>query len=186
MWHTSLLLVYALAMAPSSAMDLAGVRLDDSVTVGGHEIVLNGAGVRTALLLVRIYVGSLYVPRKARDFASVASQSPCRIQLNMLRDLSNDLIVDALADGLRGGNDEATAVAVKSEQDQFMAVIKMAGDVKAGDVVAFDFVDGETRISLNGVIKGAVGGEAFGRALMAVWLGDRIKSDSLKRAMFGN
>ena len=46
------------------AAEVGGVRLDDKATVGGQELVLNGAGVRTRAIF-KVYVGSLYLPAKA-------------------------------------------------------------------------------------------------------------------------
>ena len=46
------------------AAEVGGVKLDDKASVGGQELVLNGAGIRTRAVF-KVYVGSLYVPAKA-------------------------------------------------------------------------------------------------------------------------
>ena len=56
--------------APALAADIGGVKLDDKVAVGGQELVLNGAGIRTRVVF-KVYVGSLYLPAKASDLAGV-------------------------------------------------------------------------------------------------------------------
>ena len=40
------------------AADVGGVKLDDKMSVGGQELVLNGAGIRTKGFF-KVYVGSL-------------------------------------------------------------------------------------------------------------------------------
>ena len=65
------------------------------------------------------------------------------------------------------------------------APFKSLGDVKEGDSITFDFVDGATRVGFNGVAKGAVDGEAFNRALTKAWLGDKPVQDDLKKALLG-
>ena len=49
----------------------------------------------------------------------------------------------------------------------------------------FDFVDGATKVGLNGAAKGSIPGEAFNKALMNAWLGDNAVQSDLKKAMLG-
>ena len=51
--------------------------------------------------------------------------------------------------------------------------------------LAFDFVDGGTRVSLNGQAKGTIAGDAFNKALLNAWIGDKPVQDDLKKAMLG-
>ena len=88
-----------------------------------------------------MYVGSLYLPAKASDLAGVLAKGPRRIQMNLLRDLSADQLVDALNDGLKDNNTEAELAAVKAQQTQLTSIMKSFGEVKEGNVVTLDFVD---------------------------------------------
>jgi long-chain acyl-CoA synthetase len=63
--------------------------------------------------------------------------------------------------------------------------MKGAGAVKEKDVVTLDFVDGATKVGLNGVAKGTIPGAAFNRALTKIWLGDQPVQADLKKAMLG-
>jgi len=90
----SSLIVFALAGAAGAA-EVGGVKLDDRASVGGQTLVLNGAGVRTRAIF-KVYVGSLYVPEKAATLDAVLARTPRRVQLNLLRNLSADQLVDAL------------------------------------------------------------------------------------------
>ena len=78
--------------ASAAGARVGGVKLDDKASVGGQELVLNGAAVRTRAIF-KVYVGSLYVPAKAADVASVLAKGPRRIQLNILRNLTPDQFV---------------------------------------------------------------------------------------------
>jgi hypothetical protein len=170
--------------AGALAAEVGGVKLDDKVAVGGQELVLNGAGVRKKFV-IKIYVASLYLPAKASTLAAVLDKGPRRIQMNLLRDLSADQLVDALVDGMKDANSPAELAAVKAQTDQMIATMKAFKEVKEKDVVALDFVDGGTRISLNGSAKATLPGDAFNRALTRVWLGDNPVQDDLKKAMLG-
>jgi long-chain acyl-CoA synthetase len=83
--------------------------------------------------------------------------------MNLLRDLSADQLVDALNEGLRDNNSEAELAAVKAQQTQLATIMKAFGEVKEGNVVTLDFVDGGTAIGFNGAPKGTIPGEAFNR-----------------------
>jgi long-chain acyl-CoA synthetase len=166
------------------AAEVGGVKLDDKVTLGGQELILNGAGIRTKFM-VKVYVGSLYVPAKATTAAAVYAKAPRRVQLNMLRDVTSDQMVDALVDGVKQANSAADVAAVKAQTDELASVMKSIGQLKEGNALTFDFVDGATKVGLNGAAKGSIAGEAFNRALLNAWLGDNAVQSDLKKAMLG-
>lgn len=180
-WLTALALMFAVG---AQAAEVGGVKLDDKVAVGGQELVLNGAGVRSRAFF-KVYVGSLYVPAKATTLAAVVEKAPRRFQLNILRSLSSDQLIDALSEGLKENTTPEELAAIKPQVDQLVATMKSLGDVKEGDVVTLDFVDGATRIALNGTAKGSIAGDAFNRALTKIWLGDKPVQADLKKAMLG-
>ena len=181
-WMTMLA---GLAFAASvHAADVAGVNIPDKANVGGQDLVLNGAGVRTRAIF-KVYVGSLYVPAKVKSAADVYAKSPRRVQLNMLRDVGSDQMIEALSEGLNQANSPADAGAVKAQMAELAAILKGIGQLKEGNVLAFDFVDGGTRVSLNGQAKGTVAGDAFNKALLNAWLGDKPVQDDLRKAMLG-
>ena len=94
------LLAFTVSLAaPAMATEVAGVALADEASVGGQVLVLNGAGVSSKFFF-KIYVGSLYLPQRVGDVASVLAKSPRRIQMNFLRDLTVNQLVDALVGGL--------------------------------------------------------------------------------------
>jgi long-chain acyl-CoA synthetase len=173
-----------LLAGPALAAEVAGVKLDDKVSVGGQELVLNGAGVRTRAVF-KVYVGSLYLPAKATTAQAALAKGPRRIQMNLLRDLSGDQLVGALVDGLKDNTSEAEFASIKPQTDQLVTIMKGFGDVKEGQVVTLDFVDGGTRIAHNGQAKGTVPGEAFNQALTRIWIGDKPVQGDLKKAMLG-
>lgn len=166
------------------AVEVGGVKIDDKASVGGQELVLNGAGLRTKLMF-KVYVAGLYLPAKAGDTSAVLAKGPRRIQLTLLRNLTADELVGALIDGLNDNNPAAEMAALKPQTDQLVTIMKAFKDVKEKDVVALDFVDGGTQVGLNGAVKGTIAGEAFNKALTRVWLGDKPVQADLKKALLG-
>jgi hypothetical protein len=85
------------------AAEVAGVKLDDKVKIAPNapELVLNGAGVRTRVI-VKVYVGALYLPEKKTTATEVlALPGAKRITLAMLRDLTAQQLSEALTKGSR-------------------------------------------------------------------------------------
>jgi len=181
-----LIIIVAAAMLASAAqaVEVGGVNLADKMSVGGQELALNGAGIRTRVVF-KVYVGSLYLPAKATTLAAVLEKGPRRIQLNLLRNLSADQLVDALIDGIKENSTPAELAAIKVQVDQMVATMKTFGEVKEKDVVTMDFVDGATKIGLNGAAKSSIAGEAFNNALTRIWLGEQPVQSDLKKAMLG-
>ena len=166
------------------AVEVAGVNLSDKTSVGGQDLVLNGAGIRTRAIF-KVYVGSLYVPAKATTAAAVYAKAPRRVQLNMLRDVTAEQMVNALSEGVVESNTPADSAAVKAQTAELATIMNSIGALKEGNVLTFDFVDGGTKVSLNGAAKGTIAGEAFNKALFNAWVGDKPVQDDLKKAMLG-
>jgi len=72
----SALLLVALLVAPAHAAEVAGVKIEDRVTVESSELALNGAGLRTKFF-VNVYAAGLYLAQK-KTSASECSRCPAR------------------------------------------------------------------------------------------------------------
>jgi long-chain acyl-CoA synthetase len=176
----------ALALATTAAaLEVAGVALPDKAQVAGHELVLNGAGLRKRAIF-KVYVGSLYLPKKATTADAVLSQAPRRVQLNVLRDLSADQLIGALDEGLKANTTAAEYQTLAAPLGEMAAIMKSFGQAKEGSVVTLDFVDGGTRIGLDGAERGTIAGEAFNAALTRIWVGEHPVQEDLKKAMLGS
>jgi long-chain acyl-CoA synthetase len=169
---------------PALAAEVGGVKLDEKTNLGGKELILNGAGIRTKLVF-KVYVASLYLPGKVSDLAGVLASNPRRVQMNLLRDLSADDLAGALVDGIQDTSTAQQAAAVKAQTDQLLAIMKSIGQAKTGDVVTMDFVGGDTLVGFNGQNKGTIVGEPLNAALMRIWLADKPVQADLKKAMLG-
>lgn len=179
-------LLAALLAAPGlHAAEVAGVRVDDSVRVGGSELVLNGAGLRSKLF-IKLYVGALYAPQKtAQPAALIDSAAPRRLSLRLLRDIGSDRLHAAFDEGLGNNNSPAELAAVAVPAEQFAALLNGVGRIREGDIVALDFSADGVVVGVNGEARGKVAGAGFARALLKVWLGERPADPALKRALLG-
>jgi len=182
--------IFALSLLTASvvaeAAEVAGVRVDDKATVGGRELVLNGAGMRTRLI-IKVYVGALYLPQKASTAAAaLGKDEPRRISMTLQRDVNYEQLLEAMRAGLAENNSQAELDAIKPQVAEFVKIFASVGEAKAGQVIWLDYTPDEgTKISVDGKPKGTIAGLAFNRALLRVWLGDNPVQESLKKALLG-
>jgi len=181
------LLAFALIAAPALAAEVAGVKVDDRITVDSSELVLNGAGLRTKYFL-SIYVAGLYLTEKKTSSPDILAQSGAkRITMQLMRGVSAKQLTDALELGIRSNTAPAERDALKDRLGELTAIMDAIQTAKKGDLIALDWIPTTgTRIMLNGEPRGKViAGEDFYRALLRIWLGDDPAQESLKKALLG-
>ena len=183
---TSLVLGLWLATGTAVAAEIEGVRLEDKVQVGGADLALNGAGVRTRVFF-KVYVGALYLPKKSATTDAILGEAGAkRIAMHMLRDLDAEQLVSAFNDGLKKNHAPGELAKLEPQMKQLDAIFTAVKAVKKGDVVLLDYLPGTgTRVTVRGEDKGTIAGDAFNRALLRIWLGEQPADASLKKAMLG-
>ena len=173
--------------AVAAQVDVAGVKLDDSIDLGGSKLQLNGAGIRYKAVF-KVYVGALYVGKKvATPEEFYAATGPKRMSITMLRDIDSNELGKAFTKGF----EENTP---KNEMSKLIPGLIRMGQVfsdqkklVAGDTFTNDWVPG---VGMVMTIKGKVQGEPFKEpeffnALMRIWLGPNPADSKLKEAMLG-
>jgi Chalcone isomerase-like len=176
-----------LAGAAGAQVVIEGARYEAGITLGGQPLVLNGAGVRKRLVF-DIYVGGLYVPKRAARTEDLVGQpGPKRVALRFLRDVEGELFVNSLHVGLKANHTEAELARWQKQIETLTTTIKTIALARRGDTVYFDYTpqDG-TRVSVNGVTRGPlIPGEDFYAAVLRVWLGETPADAGLKKGMLG-
>ena len=183
----SLAALLGLPVAGAGAAEVAGVIVPDTVKLGGADLLLNGAGIRTRVVF-KVYVGALYVLERKKAAADLIGQrGPKRIVLYMLRDLSSEQFGGALNDGLAANLTDGERQRFAVQLAELKATMEAVGSAREKSVVTIDFLpDIGVRVAVDGAQRGKnIGGEDFYRALMKIWLGDKPAGDSLKAAMLG-
>ena len=185
-WLTGLALSLSLAgLAP--AAEVAGVKLEDSVKVAGKELKLNGAGVRTRIV-VKVYVLGLYLTEKKDSAAGVLeSTGPRRFTLTMMREVTGDELGQAFMAGITANTDKAERSKFVNQLAQFGDAFVSIPQAKKGDTVTVDWVpDTGTVMYFNGKQQGeAMKDIGFYNAILKIWLGDKPVDSSLKPALLG-
>ncbi len=178
----------ALALAaPAHAAEVSGVKLDDSVTVGGQKLVLNGAGMRQKFI-INVYVAGLYLQSKKNTTAEVLAQTtPKRVTLVLQREVSSDEFGQLFITSMNKNSTKEEKDKVISQTGKFGEMFASLDKVKKGDVITLDWIPGQGTVS---TVNGKVTGEtlpdlAFYNAVLRIWLGDHPAQDDLKEALLG-
>lgn len=182
-----LLLIYCLFLSwNASALEVAGVKLADSVHLGSRDLVLNGAGLRTKFFF-KVYIAALYLGEKTHAAEAALNQSgEKRVALHILRELSDEQLLHAFNEVMAANHTPTEMQALESQLKELTAIFHAVGKVKDGDVVDLDYLPASgTQIIVNGVLRGNIAGEAFNRALFKIWLGDKPAQADLKQKMLG-
>lgn len=171
----------------AATLDVAGVKLEDSATVAGQPLVLNGAGVRFKTIF-RVYVAGLYLEKKAESTASVLDQSgPSRITITMLRDIDSAELGKLFSRGMEDNMEKGSFAKLIPGVVRMSQVFSNHKVLKSGENFTVDWVPGTGAIL---TVKGRIEGEAFKEreffeALMRIWLGPKPADWQLKDALLG-
>ena len=179
-----LVMVIALALVVPMgwAAGLAGVQMDDEVTVGDATLHLNGQGLRKKLW-VKVYVGGLYLEHPTTNAKNAAhSKQVKRMVMHFLTNKATKKKMDkAWIEGF-----EANSAHFEQIKSKVMQFKDFFGDMKVDDVVEMTLVPGGgTTVVINGDTKGTIEGDDFAEALVRVWVGDSPPSDDFKKGILG-
>lgn len=170
-----------------AAVEVAGVKFDDSIKVAGSELKLNGAGVRTKVIF-KVYAAGLYLTEKKTSVADVlATSGPRRVAITMLREVSSEDFGKAFMDGLNNNTDKNERTRILPQTTKFGEVFAQIPALKKGDQLTLDWTPNEgTQCYLNGKKIGELMPEvAFYNAVLRIWLGEHPVDSSLKPALLG-
>jgi hypothetical protein len=179
--------VLALAALPAFAADVAGVKFDDTITVNGATLKLNGAGLRTKVIF-KVYALGLYLPEKKSTVAEIlAAEGPRRVKIVVLRELTSEEFGKAFMSGLNDNSDQAERAKLVPQTKQFGEMFAMFPALKKGDVLTVDWIPGTgSQVMLNGKnVGGVLPDVAFYNAILRIWLGDKPVDSSLKPQLLG-
>ncbi len=177
-------LFFALTLSVN-AVEVKGVKVDETAQVGGAQLMLNGAGVRTKLMF-KVYVAGLYLTQKQTDANAVINDTGNkRVSMHFLRELSSEKLLHGMNEGFTDNNNAAEMAAIEPQMKAFRQMMTSAKEVKEGDVIVLDLTSAGTQVSINSKALGNIEGAAFNQALLRVWLGGNPVDAPLKKAMLG-
>jgi hypothetical protein len=164
-------LLVLLAAAPAGAalsVQIEGVDFDGETTVEKTPLALRGYGLLRYMVVIKAYVGALYLPEKV-DSRNVLAPVPKKLELSYFHAIKAEDFARATRQKIADNVTPEELVRLRPRIEQ---LAEMYRDVQPGDRYALTFVPGRgTALLLNGAPLGAIEGEDFAAAVFAIWLG---------------
>ena len=178
-----------LAQGPANAatVDVAGVKLEDRITVNNTPLQLNGAGVRYKAVF-KVYTAGLYLSAKADTPEAVLTAPGLkRMTITMLRDIDSTELGKLFSRGMEDNMERSAFSKLIPGVLRMSQVFSNHKVLKTGETFLIDWVPGTGTVL---TIKGQVEGEPFKEpeffnALMRIWLGPKPADWLLKDALLG-
>jgi Chalcone isomerase-like len=178
----------ALVMGAGPAMAdqvLHGVKVEDTMTVAGATLRLNGMGTRYKGPF-KIYVGDLYTTKKVNSFEElIAAPGPKRLTMTFLREIEAGPFGKLLTRGVEDNNSKSDMAKLIPGLIRMSDIFTVNKILVPGDVITIDWIPGTGMVV---TAKGKVQGEPFKepeffKAIMSIWFGTVPGDHKLKDAL---
>ena len=153
---------------PLTGGEFKGVKMDDSITVDGKTLLLNGMALRKKYFF-KVYVAGLYLLKKEKSAEKILAADEPRVAImHFLRSVSAKKINGGWYDGL----EDNTPNHSKELKGKFDLLAKYMDKMKDGERVVFTYIPEKgTDVKVKGSLKGTIKGKDFSDALFACWIG---------------
>jgi Chalcone isomerase-like len=188
-WISLIAALASLMAAPAIAAEIEGVRIDEQIAAPGGQLVLNGAGVRTKLAFMKLYVGALYLPAKKAVAEEILKDAGAkRVAMHILIDeLTAKELTASLNNSIAANLIPAEIALIEGRLRDLNRMMSTVGVLKKGSTVFLDYIPNTgTRVTINGEEKIVIKGEDFFQALLRIWIGNKPVDGTLRRAMLGD
>lgn len=182
-----LLLVSGLLLSLNvNAREVGDTRIPDAAQVNGVNLVLNGAGTRTKVI-IDVYVGALYLGKTTNSADAVFADAGIkRVALFMLYGMKSEKLLNAFREAIEANHSAAELASIDAGMKKFYAIFDSVSGVSPGDTIFLDYIPTVgTKVTINGKERGMVAGADINRALLKIWLGENPVEKSLKKDMLG-
>ncbi len=168
-----------------ASIDVSGVPLEDTVTVGGQQLHLNGAGYRKRGYF-KIDVTALYLQNKATTLDAVENAPGAkRLQLVIQQDLTGSQASRYFLIDFEASATPAEFAKLITEVSQVGDIYSALPKIKKGDVVTMDWIPGKGLIAnLNGNLltpHGAtspyMNNELLQRVMLRMYIGGKTPAE---------
>ncbi len=175
------------AAACAAVVDVAGVKLEDTLELRGTRLALNGAGVRYKAVF-KVYTAGLYLSRKAATPEEVmAAPGPRRMTITMLREIDSGELGKLFTRGVEDNSPKGEMSRLIPGLIRMSQIFSDQKRLYPGENFVIDWLPGTGTVI---TVKGKVQGEPFKEpeffnALMRIWLGPNPADWKLKDALLG-
>ncbi|MGI2027279.1 chalcone isomerase family protein [Endozoicomonas acroporae] len=174
---------------PVNALVINKYDLPDTIAAEGDkpELKLQGAAVRSWYLMVKGYIGALYLEEPTSNPEEIyASDTHQRMAFVMLvSKMSARRIANAFYESIQLNSPPDEQEAVKEDLEKIFTLVD--GSMKKGEQAVFEYLPGQgLRIEIAGDEKGIVpANKALFNLFLRVWIGETPPSKPFKEQVLG-
>jgi len=170
-----------LSLGTLEAGELSGVKMPDTMDVGGKTLKLNGMGLRKKAIF-KVYVGGLYLEAASRDAGVATADAPKAMRMQFVRTVGKDKIVEGFREGFEA-NPKVQSAPPKADVEKFLAALP---EMKDGETITYAYAPGKgTTVTHGDKELVTIEGKDFADALFLVWLGPKPPTEDLKKGLLG-
>ncbi len=176
--------VFTLNMATAQTQ-VGEVTLPNTLDFNSETLLLNGGGIRTKAMVLKLYSGGLYLPSKSKNAAEIinADQNQAIRLVITSSFVSSEAMSEAVEDGFEASTRGETEV-IASEIKAFTGFF--SAEIVEGDTYDITYQTGKGVVCYkNKKELGTISGMDFKKALFGIWLGKQPADSKLKSGMLG-
>lgn len=140
--------------------------------VEGRILTLNGEAIRTVWGF-QVYRVSLYLENRNQNAKSIMEhdKGAKRVRMEMLRGVDSPSLTSAVRESIARNMSASEQRHFSSELSGYLETLRLAGDVRAGQVVTIDYSPSKgTVLALDGRPLATIAGHDFYHAMLRVWI----------------
>jgi long-chain acyl-CoA synthetase len=169
----------------AAAATVEGVVFPDHYGVDGHELVLNGAGLRTLTIFhIHAYVAGLYLQAPSRDAQQILSAPGTKVVVMEFLHTGSKADVERQ---YRKGEEEncSHGECDPADKDDFERLIAAAPGVEPGDTFTYIVDDRGVRLLHNNKLVIDIANKDLGYRILSGFIGAHPPSPELRAALLG-
>ena len=173
--------------ALAATIDVAGVKIEDTVDVQGAKLQLNGAGIRYKVIF-KVYVAALYLGTKATTAQEAyAAPGPKRLSITLLRDIDAETLNKSITEAFENNTPPDEIARFTPGVSRIRQALSDQKKLHSGDNFTIEGTsDGGAILSIKGVQQGEpMKGAGLFNALIRAWLGPKPADLKLKDSLLG-
>lgn len=168
-----------------ASVDVSGVSLDETVTVGGVPLHLNGAGFRKRGYF-KIDVTALYLPTKMTSLEAIENAPGVkRVQLTIQQDVTGSQASRYFLIDFEASATPAEFAKLITEVSQVGDIYSSLPKIKKGDVVTMDWIPGKglvatlngTQLQPHGAPSPYINSELLSRVMLRMYVGGKTPAE---------
>ena len=181
----SALVLSGAAFGAWANVDVSGVSLDDTVTVGGVPLHLNGAGYRKRGYF-KIDVTAVYLQQKLTSLEAIeASPGVKRVQLVIQQDVTGSQASRYFLIDFEASATPAEFAKLITEVSQVGDIYSSLPKIKKGDIVTMDWIPGKglvatlngTQLQAHGTASPYINSELLAKVMLRMYIGGKTPAE---------